>query len=148
MKNTVFRNETSCSLVSRYERFGRNPLPSSCSLNVLCIPFQSPPAIGYDLEPVSIHLMPLKPPISLFAILVDSPSNQHVCCSQYVVLYFPTRSEICIYTSVGIATGYGLDGRGSILGRVKRLSLLHSVHTGSGAHPVCYPMDIGALSPG
>jgi hypothetical protein len=31
-----------------------------------------------------------------------------------------------------MATGYGLDGRGSIPGRSKNFSLLNSVHTGSG----------------
>jgi hypothetical protein len=35
----------------------------------------------------------------------------------------------------GIATGYGLDGRGSITGTVRRFSLLYSVETGSGTHP-------------
>jgi hypothetical protein len=30
----------------------------------------------------------------------------------------------------GIATGYGLDDRGSITGRGRRFSLLHSVETG------------------
>jgi hypothetical protein len=37
-------------------------------------------------------------------------------------------------SSVGIATGYGLDGRGSIPGSDKTFSL-HSVQTSSGAHP-------------
>jgi hypothetical protein len=36
---------------------------------------------------------------------------------------------------VGIATGYGLDGPGSIAGRET-----HSVETGSVAHPASYPM--------
>jgi hypothetical protein len=44
-------------------------------------------------------------------------------------------------SSVGIATIYWLDDRA--VG-----SLLHVVHTGSGAHPVSYPMGTGALSPG
>jgi hypothetical protein len=43
-------------------------------------------------------------------------------------------------SSVGIATGYGPDGRGSISGRGKRFSLLHCVQTGSGAYPASYPM--------
>jgi hypothetical protein len=41
-------------------------------------------------------------------------------------------------SSVDIGTGYGLDGRGSIPGRGK--SFLHSVQTGSEAHPASYPM--------
>jgi hypothetical protein len=42
----------------------------------------------------------------------------------------------------GIATGYGLDGRGSIPDGGKRFSL-HSVQTGSGAHPPSYSMGLG-----
>jgi hypothetical protein len=38
--------------------------------------------------------------------------------------------------------GYGLDGRGSILGRVKFFSLLHTVQTGSGAHIAFCEMGI------
>jgi hypothetical protein len=33
---------------------------------------------------------------------------------------------------VGIATGYRLDGRGSILGKERYFSLVHSIQTGSG----------------
>jgi hypothetical protein len=42
---------------------------------------------------------------------------------------------------------YGLDGRCSIPGKGKTFPLLHSVHTGSGAHPAFYPMGTGALYP-
>jgi hypothetical protein len=45
---------------------------------------------------------------------------------------------------VGIATGYGLDGRGSITGRAGDFSLLHSVQTGSRAHSASHPMATGA----
>jgi hypothetical protein len=41
-------------------------------------------------------------------------------------------------SSVGIATGYGLDGRNSNTGRGKVL-----LSSGSGAHPASYPMGIG-----
>jgi hypothetical protein len=47
------------------------------------------------------------------------------------------------YTSVVIAMGYGLDGPGSILGKTRFLSLLHSVETGSGPHTASYPMSAG-----
>jgi hypothetical protein len=67
---------------------------------------------------------------------------------------YPVRSSRV--SSVGIATCYRLDGRGSVPGRSKRLSLLHRVQTGSGAHPTSYPMgtkgifsgdkDVGAWS--
>jgi hypothetical protein len=46
-----------------------------------------------------------------------------------------------------IATGYGLDGRGSIPGRGNIFSLLHSVQTGSRAHPTSYSMGTGGKRP-
>jgi hypothetical protein len=55
--------------------------------------------------------------------------------------------DIMQYFTVGIATGYGLDGPGSIPGRA-RFSLLHSVQTGSGAQPASYPMDTRGPFPG
>jgi hypothetical protein len=51
-------------------------------------------------------------------------------------------------SSVGIATGYGLDDQGrwsSSPGRVKTFSLL-IVQTGSGVHPTSYKMDTEGLS--
>jgi hypothetical protein len=50
-------------------------------------------------------------------------------------------------SSVGTATGYGLDGPGSIPGST-RFSLLLGVQTDSGAHPVCYAMRTEGFSPG
>jgi hypothetical protein len=53
--------------------------------------------------------------------------------------------------SVGTATGYGLDGRGSIpsmgkiFGGVTYFSLLHRVQTGNG---LMYPMVLGVLPRG
>jgi hypothetical protein len=44
-------------------------------------------------------------------------------------------------SSVGIATGYGLDDRGSIPGRVRNFSVFHSIQSGSGYNPVSYLMD-------
>jgi hypothetical protein len=55
--------------------------------------------------------------------------------------YFSVRRD----GSVDITTGYGLDGRGSILSRVRYFSL-HSVHTAFGAHPGFYPVGIGGGS--
>jgi hypothetical protein len=43
-------------------------------------------------------------------------------------------------SSVGITTGYRLDGRGSIPGRGKRFSVFHRVQNGSGVHPAPYKM--------
>jgi hypothetical protein len=54
------------------------------------------------------------------------------------LLYFRSR-----YNSVGIATGYELEGRGSILDRGKIFFLFHSVQTGSGSPPASYPMGTG-----
>jgi hypothetical protein len=54
-------------------------------------------------------------------------------------------------SSVGIVLGYGLDDRGSKVrfpARAGNFSLHHRVQTGSGAHPVSYPMGTGALSLG
>jgi hypothetical protein len=55
-----------------------------------------------------------------------------------------------LYSSVGIATGYGLDDRGvGVLVPIgQQFSLLHVVQTGSGAHPASYPMGTGNSSPG
>jgi hypothetical protein len=50
---------------------------------------------------------------------------------------------------VGAVTDYGLDGTASIADRGRDLSLLHSVRTGSGAHPASCPGGWGgAISPG
>jgi hypothetical protein len=43
---------------------------------------------------------------------------------------------------------YGLDSQDSIPGKGKGFSPLHSVQTGSGAHPVFYPMGTGGSFPG
>jgi hypothetical protein len=54
-------------------------------------------------------------------------------------------------SSVGIATGYGLDDQGggsSSPGRVKMFSLLHIVQTGSGVYPTSYKMGTGGSFPG
>jgi hypothetical protein len=51
----------------------------------------------------------------------------------------PKKLLILNFPSVGIATGYGLDGRG----KVDTL-----VHTGFGIYPASYPMEIGDSFPG
>jgi hypothetical protein len=53
-------------------------------------------------------------------------------------------------SAADIATGYGLGDRGVGV-RVTvgaTISLLHLVQTGSGTHPVSYPIDIGGSIPG
>jgi hypothetical protein len=51
-------------------------------------------------------------------------------------------------SSVGIATNYRLDGRGSIPSMARGFSVLHSVQTGFRAHPASYPMGTGGSFPG
>jgi hypothetical protein len=46
-------------------------------------------------------------------------------------------------SSVGIATGFGLGGWGSIPTGARIFLLLSSVQTGSGAYPASYPMGTG-----
>jgi hypothetical protein len=43
----------------------------------------------------------------------------------------------------GRATGYGIDGRDQFPGVERECYLLHSVQTGSVAHPDFYPMRAG-----
>jgi hypothetical protein len=50
-------------------------------------------------------------------------------------------------SSVGVATGYGLDGWVWFPVRTRNLSLLHSVQTGSGTHPTSPPMSIEGCFP-
>jgi hypothetical protein len=52
-------------------------------------------------------------------------------------------------SSVGIATGYGLDGQGVGVEVPIRSSIffLHVVQTGSGVHPASYPMGNGGSFP-
>jgi hypothetical protein len=50
-------------------------------------------------------------------------------------------------SSVGISTGYGLDGRGSFPVKA-RLFSLRSVQTGSGVHPAYYTLGTGDSFPG
>jgi hypothetical protein len=79
-------------------------------------------------------------------------SNPPFLCFVVVLLTFrqvknQTKSRD---SAVGIATGYGLDGRGAGF-RVpvgSRCSLLHVVQTGSGAHPASYPIVLGVKLPG
>jgi hypothetical protein len=55
-----------------------------------------------------------------------------------------------VTSAVSIATTYWLDNQGVGV-RVpveQEFSLLYSIEPGSGAHPVSYPMDKGALFPG
>jgi hypothetical protein len=66
------------------------------------------------------------------------------CCHLAHYLMESHRELPAVYTfsAVGIATGYEMDGLGSIPGNAK-YCLLHSVQTGYEAHPASYPMGTG-----
>jgi hypothetical protein len=53
------------------------------------------------------------------------------------------NKRVCFAT--GRATGYALDGPGSIPGNGQNFSLLHSAHTHSEAHSASNPTDTGAF---
>jgi hypothetical protein len=60
-------------------------------------------------------------------------------------------TETALSFTFAIATGYGLDDRGSgirFLTWAGNFSLLHRVQTGSGAHTASYPMGTGGTFPG
>jgi hypothetical protein len=90
---------------------------------------------------VSIHFQPFanfKPP--------NSAGIQHPCLSYYSNFFILTCDS-----SVGIALGYGLDDRGSMVRfstGVGNFSLHHRVQNGSGAHPASYPMGTRGSFPG
>jgi hypothetical protein len=52
-----------------------------------------------------------------------------------------------VVLNLGIATVCGLDGRGSIRGSERDVSLFHSIHTASGTHQGSYPVGTGAPFP-
>jgi hypothetical protein len=73
-------------------------------------------------------------------------SPPHFCVVYAVCVLSGSRDS-----SVGIATGYGLDDQGggsSIPGRVNKFSLLHIVQTGPGVHPTSYKMGTRGSFPG
>jgi hypothetical protein len=84
--------------------------------------------------------------VKLSLYLIDeTPHNERVWRSEDVAPPFLTSSRD---SSVCIATGCGLDGRGLILRRGGRdSSLLHNVQTGPGTYPVSYPMRIEGCFP-
>jgi hypothetical protein len=60
-------------------------------------------------------------------------------------LYFST---VHCYHRRGSAVAGRLRGAEFESREGKKLSLLHTVQTGSGVHPTSFPMDTGPLSPG
>jgi hypothetical protein len=74
--------------------------------------------------------------------------------SQLPLYHELIKSGTVISTSrdsvVGMAIDYGLDDRlvGVRIPVRSKMFFLHVVHTGSGAHPVSYPMGTGVSFPG
>jgi hypothetical protein len=57
------------------------------------------------------------------------------------------KANIIHKVDIGIAMSYWLDGQDSIPSRARDFSLLHSVRTGSEAHPTSHEMGSGTSSP-
>jgi hypothetical protein len=51
-------------------------------------------------------------------------------------------------SSIGVATGYGLEAAVRFPAGARGFSVLHSVQTGCGAHPASCKMGTGVSSPG
>jgi hypothetical protein len=66
----------------------------------------------------------------------------------YYYYYYHYYCYYYYYHQFGIATGYGLDGRGSIPGEARDFSLLHSIQTGSGTHLASHSMGTAGSFPG
>jgi hypothetical protein len=65
----------------------------------------------------------------------DKPGVQNNNVDTTIFFITTTSTTGSRDSSVSIQMGYALNGRGSFPGRSKRLFLLHSVQTGSEAHP-------------
>jgi hypothetical protein len=71
----------------------------------------------------------------------------HLCIHFFLnIIYYIILSSKSRDSTVGIATGYGLDGRGSIPGKGQEI-ILRSFQTGFGTHPASYPMGTEGLFP-
>jgi hypothetical protein len=73
--------------------------------------------------------------------------NREKAFRKYTCIPVRVRARI---EQLSVATGYELDGPGSIPGRSKNSSLLHNFQAGSAAHqpPVEQPMGTWATFPG
>jgi hypothetical protein len=84
--------------------------------------------------------------MSLLSVILEEQ-----CYGLHEGIWKPTTANKSRDSSVGIATGYGLDDRGS---RVRlpagagNFSLRHRIQNGSGAHPASYPMGTRGFFPG
>jgi hypothetical protein len=86
---------------------------------------------------------------SYFELFVSEREHKHLfktrrftTIKEFEFMEVPTLSRRRdIY--VGIATDYGVDGRGSIAGWGQDFSFLHSVQNGPGAHSAAHPIGSG-----
>jgi hypothetical protein len=69
-------------------------------------------------------------------------------CNLFIDLPMYNASTLSRNSSVGIGTGYGLDGLGLIPGRHRDFALLHNVQAGSVSHSASYPIDTTCFFPG
>jgi hypothetical protein len=75
-------------------------------------------------------------------------SNLPFLCGPHHAELTKSNRIAVVGNTVGIATGYGLDDRGSITVGDWDFPLRHHVQTGSGAHPASYPVDTEGSFPG
>jgi hypothetical protein len=80
----------------------------------------------------------------LFSACREKGRNQKIESKFFVVIIIILWNQ---GSSVGITTGYGLDGPGSIPGKARFL-FLHTIQTGSGAHSASYPVGTGGEAAG
>jgi uncharacterized membrane protein YgcG len=99
-----------------------------------------------------MHGLPLQTCANLFATANRNSKNIIIVIVVVVVVVVIIIIIIIIRknrdSAVGIAMGYGLDGRGSIPCRGKNSSFLHGVQNGSGAQPASSLMGTGGSFPG
>jgi hypothetical protein len=98
----------------------------------------------YRINSILLHSLRICASTLNVRLTVDVPgentgnqNGQHTLRYGYEIIFGYTAGTRV--SSVGAATDYGLDGRGSITGRDKDFSLVHSVYTGSENHSTSFP---------
>jgi hypothetical protein len=80
-------------------------------------------------------------------MMCDGPLSSSSSSFQVLGLFRPiTNTTKTRDSSVGIATGFELDDRSLVPGRVRVFSLLHSIQKASWGHPA-YPLGTGGCFP-
>jgi hypothetical protein len=80
--------------------------------------------------------------IKFVALLIERQVADWLNCTGFNAILAESRDS-----SVGIATGYELNGGGSIPDKGGNINLLHSVQTGSRAHPTSCPVGTRGYFP-